>query len=106
MTSPKIVFVTGGNGGIGYETVKALLQSERPYKVLMGSRSLEKADEAIKVLQAELQSITNTVQPIQLDLVSDESIQNAFEKVQAEYGRLDILINNAGESHFNNSSPS
>ena len=96
MTSLKNVFITGGNNGIGYETVKALLQSKRPYRVLMGSRSLEKGKLAIETLHKECPDSTNTVEVVQVDLTSDESIEKAYEQVKASPGHLDVLINNAG----------
>lgn len=97
MTSPKTVLVTGGNNGIGYETVKALLQSEKPYHILLGSRSLEKAKLAIETLHKECPELTNTVEVVQVDLTSDESIEKAVEQVKASAGHIDVLINNAGK---------
>jgi NAD(P)-dependent dehydrogenase (short-subunit alcohol dehydrogenase family) len=96
MVSPKVVLVTGGNNGIGYETVKAFLQSDKAYHVLLGSRSLEKAKLAIETLHKECPESTNTVEAVQLDLTSDESIEKAFEQVKASPGHIDALINNAG----------
>jgi FlaA1/EpsC-like NDP-sugar epimerase len=96
MASRKIVLVTGGNNGIGYETVKALLESQKPYHVLMGSRSVEKAQTAIENLKAEVPETSNTVEMLQVDLTSDESIEKAFEEVKGKHGYLDVLINNAG----------
>jgi NAD(P)-dependent dehydrogenase (short-subunit alcohol dehydrogenase family) len=96
MASLKRVFVTGGNNGIGYETVKAFLQSDKPYHVLMGSRSPEKAMLAIETLHKECPDSTNIVEAVQLDLTSDESIEKAFEQVKASPGHIDALINNAG----------
>ncbi|KAF2496534.1 NAD(P)-binding protein [Lophium mytilinum] len=96
MSSSKVVLVTGGNGGIGYETVKALLQSDKPHHVIMGSRSLEKAKLAIEELKKECPESTNVVEAVQLDLTSDESIEKAFEQVKTSPGRLDTLVNNAG----------
>jgi len=96
MASPKIVLVTGGNNGIGYEAVKAFLQSPNPYHVLLGSRSLEKAALAIENLHKECSESTNTVEAVQLDLTSDESIEKAFEQVKAGSGYIDALVNNAG----------
>jgi NAD(P)-dependent dehydrogenase (short-subunit alcohol dehydrogenase family) len=96
MASPKIVLVTGGNNGIGYETVKAFLQSDKPYHVLLGSRSLEKAKLAIETLHKDCPESTNTVEVVQIDLTSDESIKKAFEQVKANPGHIDALINNAG----------
>ena len=96
MTSPKIVLVTGGNTGIGYETVKALLLSEKPYHVILGSRSLEKGNLALESLKRESPNLTNTVELMQVNLNSDESIEKAFEQVKAKHKYLDILVNNAG----------
>ena len=96
MASPKVVLVTGGNNGIGYETVKAFLQSDMTYHVLLGSRSLEKAKLAIETLHKECPESTNTVEAVQVDLTSDESIEKAFEQVKASTGHIDALINNAG----------
>ena len=92
----KAVLVTGGNNGIGYETVKALLQSDRNYRLLLGSRSPEKAKLAIETLHKECPESTSTVEALQVDLTSDESIEKAFEQVKASPGYLDVLINNAG----------
>ncbi len=94
--SSKVVFVTGGNNGIGYETVKALLNSNNPYHVLLGSRSVEKGEQAIAQLKQECASSHNTVELVQVDLTSDASIERAFAQVQARPGRLDVLVNNAG----------
>jgi len=96
MASPKIVLVTGGNNGIGYETVKALLLSEKPYHVLLGSRSSEKGKRAIETLHKECPVLKNTVELVEVDLNSDESIKKAFEQVTASHGLIDVLINNAG----------
>jgi len=96
MSLRKIVAVTGSNSGIGYETAKALLTSQKPYHILMGSRSLEKAKVAIETLQSEFPQATNTVEPIEIDLTSDESIEAAFKQVVDIHGHIDVLVNNAG----------
>ncbi|KAJ5433525.1 uncharacterized protein N7458_012681 [Penicillium daleae] len=96
MASRKIVLITGGNSGLGYEAVKAFIESERPYHVIMSSRSLEKGKAASDKLRQECPNATNTLDLIQLDLASDESIDQAFGQVQSEVGYIDTLINNAG----------
>lgn len=63
----------------------------------MGSRSLDKAQSAIKKLQEECPESENTVEAVKVDLASDDSIQAAFEQVKAGPGHIDALINNAGE---------
>jgi NAD(P)-dependent dehydrogenase (short-subunit alcohol dehydrogenase family) len=100
MASPKVVLVTGGNNGIGYETVKAFLQSDKSYHVLLGSRSLEKAKLAIETLHKECPESTNTIEAVQVDLTSDKSIQKASEQVKASPGHIDALVNNAGMHTF------
>ncbi|KIX94645.1 uncharacterized protein Z520_09691 [Fonsecaea multimorphosa CBS 102226] len=96
MAARRIALVTGGNNGIGYETVKALLESNQPYHVLMGSRSLEKAEHAIEKLHKECRDLPNTVEALQVDLDSDASIERAFDQVKTKLGHIDALINNAG----------
>ncbi|KAK0624953.1 hypothetical protein B0T17DRAFT_639066 [Bombardia bombarda] len=96
MSSKRIVLITGANTGIGYETAKALLQSPTPYHVLLGSRSIDKGNKAIEKLAKEVPNATNTVELVQIDIGSDESINQAAETVKAKHGRIDTLINNAG----------
>ncbi len=98
MATSKIVLITGGNAGIGYEIVKALLQSSRgPYHVIMGSRSLQKAAVAIENLKKEVSETPSTIEALQVDLSSDESIEKAFEALKSGVGHIDTLVNNAGK---------
>ena len=97
MASPRIVLVTGANSGVGYETVKALLESDKPYHVLVGARSQEKAQTATDALRKEVPGSKNTAEALVVDLNSDESINKAFEQVQASHGHIDSLVNNAGK---------
>lgn len=96
MSTSKIVLVTGGNNGLGYEIVKALLQADKAYHILLGSRSLEKAKIAIDKLQKECPDSISTIETVQLDLTSDESIEKAFEQIKTGQGYIDTLVNNAG----------
>ncbi|KAL1598861.1 hypothetical protein SLS60_008003 [Paraconiothyrium brasiliense] len=99
MTEKSIVFVTGGNAGLGYESVKALYASSKSYVVLMGSRSLDKANAAIKTLESEVANSNSEVVPIQVDIEDDASIERSKSNIDSKYGRLDALVNNAGGSH-------
>jgi len=96
MAEKSIVLITGGNTGIGYETVKALYASPEAHIILMGSRSIDKAKDAISTLQSEVTDSKSEVVPIQIDIEDDTSIENAFKEVESKYKRVDALVNNAG----------
>ncbi|KAJ7714900.1 NAD-P-binding protein [Mycena metata] len=87
----KIIIVTGGNTGIGYETVKQLLLKNA--KVYLAARSSDKAAAAIKRLEAETRK---TAIFLQLDLADLPSVRRAAETFLAQEARLDILFNNGG----------
>ena len=82
---------SGGNAGIGLEIVKSL--SKLPnYQILMGCRDTNKGEHAAAGLGAPA-----NINPIQLDVTDDESIEHAYLTIAQMFGKLDILINNAGE---------
>jgi NAD(P)-dependent dehydrogenase (short-subunit alcohol dehydrogenase family) len=81
--------VTGGNSGIGYETVKQLLIKDAT--VYMAARSEEKAMEAIGNLEQETKK---RAMFLQLDLADLASVRKAAESFLARERKLDILFNN------------
>ncbi|KAJ7613242.1 NAD(P)-binding protein [Mycena polygramma] len=89
--SGKIILVTGGNTGIGDETVKQLLLKDA--KVYLAARSEEKASAAIERLEAETKRKAIF---LHLDLADLPSVRRAAERFLALESRLDILFNNAG----------
>ena len=95
MASQTIVLITGGNTGIGFETAKALLRSDKAYHVLLGGRDLAKAEAAAESARAEIHS-GSVVEPFQVDVEDDQSITKAFDLVSSKHSRIDCLINNAG----------
>jgi NAD(P)-dependent dehydrogenase (short-subunit alcohol dehydrogenase family) len=90
MHDKKIAMVTGGNRGIGLSMVEGLLKEG--FTVLMGSRNVEAGNLALEYLEEH----SDNLEMIQLDVSKRKSVLRAFEEVSEKYGRLDVLINNAG----------
>lgn len=93
----KVILVTGANTGLGLEIIKALCSSHEQYKILLGGRSYEKAKQAVADLAIAFPDTKSQFNPIQVDIEDDDSIVAAFEMVRKAYGRLDVLVNNAGK---------
>jgi NAD(P)-dependent dehydrogenase (short-subunit alcohol dehydrogenase family) len=87
---PLVALVTGGNQGVGFEIVKAL--AENGYTVYLGSRNAENGEKAVAALG-------DNARAIQIDVTQKDSIAAAAGRIEAEQGRLDLLVNNAGISH-------
>ncbi|EIW52321.1 NAD-P-binding protein [Trametes versicolor FP-101664 SS1] len=87
----RVVLVTGGNVGIGYETIKALLQHNA--KVYMASRSKDKAEKAIAALK---EATGKEALFHELDLSSLASVKKSAEEFLTKEHELHILYNNAG----------
>ncbi|KIY48231.1 oxidoreductase [Fistulina hepatica ATCC 64428] len=91
--SGKIIFITGGNAGLGKETIIQLAE-HKPAHIYMGARSKAKAEEAIADIKNTVPDAVITHIP--LDLASFASIKEAAAAFTAQSTRLDILMNNAG----------
>ena len=97
----RVILVTGGNKGIGYETVRLLSEQLPKATVLLATRSLDNGRKAILTMQQTQQQQASSagysnVRLLELDVTDASSIQAAAELVQREYGRLDVLICNSG----------
>ena len=90
----KVAVVTGGTRGIGFETVRQFLLNGAKV-CLLGSRA-ETVDKAIQTLKSENQDFR--VIGFYPNLTSESEVAKTFESVKAEFGKIDILINNAGIS--------
>ncbi len=87
----KIALITGANKGIGFETARQLAKSGGVH-VLLAARDRAKGVEAALTLQGE----GLDVEALTLDVTAAASIAAAAKEVEQKFGRLDILINNAG----------
>jgi NAD(P)-dependent dehydrogenase (short-subunit alcohol dehydrogenase family) len=81
-----IAIVTGANRGIGLEVCRQL--AARGYAVILGSRDLRKGEAAARGLSGE-------VHPRQLDVTDPDSVERLRASIEADFGRLDVLVNNA-----------
>ena len=89
MTHDRIALITGANQGVGYQVAKELAADG--VTVLVGSRDIAKGETAAA-------EIGNGAVPIQLDVTDAKSIASAADRIEADYGRLDLLVNNAAIS--------
>ena len=88
----QIVLITGSGrkGGLGYETAKQL--GEQGYHVILAAR---KTEEQLSALTSELKESGSSASYVSMDITNEESVKNAAGAIKKEFGRLDVLINNA-----------
>lgn len=87
--SGRLALVTGGNKGIGLAVVRGL--AARGFTVLLGARESEAG-------RAAAGAVDGDVRPVQLDVTSQADVDALAARVREEFGRLDVLVNNAGAS--------
>lgn len=90
MSEQKIALITGANRGIGFETARQL--GQLGIKVLVGARTEENGIEA----EAKLKEEGFDAELVLLDVDNVKTHESAAKYVEETYGKLDILINNAG----------
>jgi NAD(P)-dependent dehydrogenase (short-subunit alcohol dehydrogenase family) len=90
----KVAVVTGSSSGIGLETSLLLARSE--FHTYASMRNLEKSQNITEIASTE----NLPLQIAQLDVNDDRSVKDAINKVIAEDGRIDILVNNAAYGLF------
>ncbi|CAF1505290.1 unnamed protein product [Rotaria magnacalcarata] len=90
INNDKIALITGANKGVGFEVARQLAQ--QGIQVLLGSRDEERGRKAVEKLISE--NLFSSL--IQIDVTNQSTIDAAVTEITTKYGRLDILINNAG----------
>ena len=88
--SKKIALITGANKGIGFETARQL--GKENVTVIVTARDNEKGKAATATLQKE----GIDAEFVQLNVNDAADIQKVYDYIESKYGKLDILINNAG----------
>ena len=92
--SNKVALVTGSSSGIGRASAIAL--ANQGAKVVVGARRMEK----LEALAAEIKSRGKEALAVQMDVTKRSEVDAAVAKTINEFGRLDILLNNAGVAEF------
>src|SRR4030095_3813386 len=82
----RVALVSGANRGIGLEVCRQL--AARSYTVMLGSRDLAKGENAAR-------DLAGRVRACQLDVTEGSSVERLRQEMEAEFGRLDVLVNNA-----------
>ena len=92
MSDKTLALITGANKGIGFETARRL--GQQGMHVIIGARNTARGEEAGR----KLSTLSVEATFVQLDVTDEESIARAARTLDETFGRLDILINNAGIS--------
>src|ERR1700681_2284838 len=91
----RIALVSGANQGVGFQVAKELVA--HGHIVLVGSRDAGRGEAAAS-------EIGPGAIALQLDVTDPESIAHAAERIRADFGYLDLLVNNAAISNTNRGS--
>jgi NAD(P)-dependent dehydrogenase (short-subunit alcohol dehydrogenase family) len=92
MAGDKVAFITGGNKGLGLETARQL--GKLGIKVVIGARDLAKGKAAVELLKKD----GVQAEAIKFDVLNSADYKETYKYFDQQYGKLDILINNAGIS--------
>lgn len=96
MTQQRVALITGASSGIGYETVLAF--AKMGTHVVATARRVDKLGDLQKAV-LQLPSGHGDILTIEADVTQREAMQNAVKLAVGRFGRLDILVANAGVGH-------
>lgn len=92
----RVALITGGAGGIGGAVVRSLVKAGVGGVAINYRKSAKDADD----LAAEMDRSGAKTLAIQADVKSDDQVRAMMKRIQAHFGRLDIVVNNAGVTHW------
>jgi NAD(P)-dependent dehydrogenase (short-subunit alcohol dehydrogenase family) len=84
----------GANSGIGYATAKVFASKSPEIHVIVAGRNLDACKTAVAEMQGE--KMEGSLSALQLDVTNQHSVDAAAKQIEQQFGRLDVLINNAG----------
>jgi 3-oxoacyl-[acyl-carrier protein] reductase len=94
----RVALVTGGAGGIGGAVVRSLANAGIGGIAVNYRKSKKEAQE----LAEEMERSGVKAQTVQADVQSDEQVREMMERIHKQFGRLDVLVNNAGVTYWVN----
>ena len=90
MSNPKVILITGASSGIGEATARTL--AANGHKVVLGARRTERLEKIV----AEIRAAGGIAEFRALDVASFDDVQAFARFAQAQFGRVDVMFNNAG----------
>lgn len=90
----KVVLVTGASSGIG-EAIAARLAGEG-HRVFAGARRTDRLNRLAEKAASEAPGSGGGIEPVRLDVTNRADVVSFVEHARARYGRVDVLVNNAG----------
>ncbi|MBI4369942.1 MAG: SDR family NAD(P)-dependent oxidoreductase [Elusimicrobia bacterium] len=94
----KVALVTGASSGIGLALSEKLL--EKGARVAIGSRSIDHLEQIASQWLRKRPDWSGRIAPVMLDVQSDQSCRRALSQINDLWGRLDLLVNNAGHGVY------
>ena len=90
----KVVLITGSTRGIGNSIARLFLENSA--KVVICGSNIDNAKKAVESIKNDLNISDDNIMPVGLNMKDKESIKEVVESIINRFGKIDVLINNAG----------